>query len=85
MCGVSVLLKSFVFCNVTPSNPFKINGWFGVTSHLHLEGPRINQATNQHEAGSKQSSVFYLLHAGFLLVLSFETEDGSDMFFRNFG
>jgi hypothetical protein len=33
-------------------------------------------------SGSKQSSAWYLLHAGFLLGLFFDPEDGGDMFLR---
>jgi hypothetical protein len=39
----------------------------------------------QGEAGSEQSSVCYMLHAGFLLGLFFDPEDGSDMFLRKVG
>jgi hypothetical protein len=34
---------------------------------------------------SKQSSACYLLHAGFLLDLLFDPEDGGDMFLQNVG
>jgi hypothetical protein len=42
-------------------------------------------ARNQREAGSKENSVCYLLHAGFLLGLFFNSEDGGDFFLRRFG
>jgi hypothetical protein len=32
---------------------------------------------------NKKSSAFYLLHAGFLLGLLFDPENGGDMFLRN--
>jgi hypothetical protein len=32
----------------------KANQYFGGTHQPHLQGQRINQARNQHEAGSKQ-------------------------------
>jgi hypothetical protein len=31
----------------------KINGYFGGTNFLHLQGPRILQARNHHEAGTR--------------------------------
>jgi hypothetical protein len=50
-------------------------------------GSKNSQARNQRESGSKQSqepeqasSVYYLLHPGFLLSLFFDPEDGGDMF-----
>jgi hypothetical protein len=43
------------------------------------------QARNQHETSSKKTSACYLLHAGFLLDLFFDPEDGGNMFPRNVG
>jgi hypothetical protein len=58
----------------------KVNQRFGGTCHFHHQSQGINQAGNKHEAGSKQTSAYYLLHAGFLLGLFFNPEDGNDMF-----
>jgi hypothetical protein len=44
-----------------------------------FSGSRIIQARNNHEAGSKQSSV------GFVLGLFSDTEDGSDIILPNLG
>jgi hypothetical protein len=49
----AVVMKSSLFCAVTPCSPFKCNTCFGGTCHLHLQGQRISQVGNQHEAGSK--------------------------------
>jgi hypothetical protein len=58
MSGVGQLdfIKSYIFRDKTPCNPLKINRRFGGTCRLHLQRRRIRQATNQHEAGSKQIS-----------------------------
>jgi hypothetical protein len=36
-------------------------------------------------SGEHVASDFYLFHAGFMLDLFFEPEDGGDIFFRNVG
>jgi hypothetical protein len=46
----------------------------------HLQGGRISQARNQHEACSKAD-----VHGGFLLGLLFYPENGDNMFFQNVG
>jgi hypothetical protein len=56
-----------VFCVVSPYSPLKVNRSFGGTSHFHLQGRRIRQAKNRHEAGSKEKAACYLLHASSLL------------------
>jgi hypothetical protein len=61
-------MKSSIFEDMTPCSPLKINRCFG--------------ARNQREAGSKLSSAYYLLHAGFLLGLFFDPEDEVGMFLR---
>jgi hypothetical protein len=57
-----------------------VNQWFGGTCHLHLQGQRISQGRNQHEAAA-----CYLFRAGFLLHLFFNTEGGSNMFLETTG
>jgi hypothetical protein len=47
-----LIMKSPAFWNITPCGPVKISRCFGGTCHLHLQGPKISQARNQHEAGS---------------------------------
>jgi hypothetical protein len=44
-----------IFLDVTSCSLLKVNWHFGGTCHAHLQGQRISQARNQHEAGSKQS------------------------------
>jgi hypothetical protein len=39
----------------TPCNSVKVNRRFGRTCHFRLQGRRISQAGNQHEAGSMHS------------------------------
>jgi hypothetical protein len=49
--------------------------------HIYIQSRSISKARNQREAdASKTGSAFHLLHAGFLLSLFFDSEDGGDMF-----
>jgi hypothetical protein len=41
------VMKSSVFCDITPCSPLKVNQRFGGTCRLHLQGRRICQARNQ--------------------------------------
>jgi hypothetical protein len=55
-------LESSVFWDITPFKLLKVNQCFRGTLCLHLQGQRISQTRNQHEAVSKQSrldSVIY--------------------------
>jgi hypothetical protein len=38
-------------------SPLKVNRYFGRTCSLHLQGLRISQTINQHEAGNKRCVV----------------------------
>jgi hypothetical protein len=49
----AVVMKSSVFCAITPCSPFKGNRCFRGTCRPHLQGQRISQVRNQHEADSK--------------------------------
>jgi hypothetical protein len=53
----AVFMKSFVFWDLMTYNPLKVNQHFGRTCLFHRQGPRITQARNEHEAGSKQSLI----------------------------
>jgi hypothetical protein len=64
------ILKSYIFWNITPCNPLKINQHFRRT-FLSLQYGTIRQARNQHETP---------ISAGFFL---FDPEDGGDMLLRN--
>jgi hypothetical protein len=77
-------LKSYIFWDITPCSPLKINRRFGRIYRLHFQC-RMNHVKNQHEAGSKQSSVSFFLHAGSLFGLLFDPKDGGDMYLRNVG
>jgi hypothetical protein len=37
-----VIMKSYIFWDITPCCPLKVNRCFGVTSHFHLQGRRIS-------------------------------------------
>jgi hypothetical protein len=66
------VMNSSIFWDIRPCCSFKVNRCFGGTSHRHLHGRRISQAT-------------YLPNAGFLFGLFFVPEDEGDMFPRNVG
>jgi hypothetical protein len=74
----AVIVKCSVFWDVTPCSPFKVNRRFGGKYCILLHGRRISHARNQSEA-------CYLLHAGFLLGLFFDPNDGGDIFLRKIG
>jgi hypothetical protein len=47
-----VVMKSFIFCDIPPCSPLKVNPSFEITCHLHRQG----QARNVREADSKPNS-----------------------------
>jgi hypothetical protein len=51
----AVVMKSSVFSDITLCGPLKVNRHFGGTCCFPLQGRRIPQARNQHEAVSKHS------------------------------
>jgi hypothetical protein len=57
--------------------------WKSTDLEEHVQGQKICQASNQCEARNKQSSAYYLFHAGFLLSLFFNHEDGGNKFLQN--
>jgi hypothetical protein len=61
--------KSPIFWDITPCSPVKVNRSLSGTRRLHLQS----------------SSTLCLFHAGLLLGLLFNAEDGGDMFLRNIG
>jgi hypothetical protein len=66
----AVVMKSSIFCYITPCNPLKVNRGFGGTYRLHLQGRIIYRPRYQRE--SRRLAEFY-------------SEDGGDMFLRNVG
>jgi hypothetical protein len=46
-------IKCPIFWDITPCRPLKVNRRFGWSCCLHLQGRRISQARDQHEADSK--------------------------------
>jgi hypothetical protein len=49
----AVVIEKSVFWDIKLCGPLKVSHCFGGTCCLHLQGRRINQARNQHEAGNK--------------------------------
>jgi hypothetical protein len=70
----AVVMKSSILWDISPISPLKNNRRFGETYLLYIQGSRMSHAKN--------SKVCYLLHAGFLLGLFFDPEDGSDIFLQ---
>jgi hypothetical protein len=66
-------MKSSVFWDITPCSPLKVNGQFGGTCHLHLQGLGICQVRNWR--GSRWQAE--------QLGIFINPEDGGDIFLRN--
>jgi hypothetical protein len=50
----AVVMKCYIFWNITPRSPLKIKLRNGAIFRLHLQGQRISQAKKeQHETGGK--------------------------------
>jgi hypothetical protein len=56
----AVIRKYSVFCVTTPCGTLKINRGCEGRRRLHLQSRRISQGRHQREAGSKQSSGWFL-------------------------
>jgi hypothetical protein len=78
----TLLMKSFIFWDITPCCPLKVNRRFGEKFHLHLQGQRISRARNHRESWALLTTCF---HTVFLFGLFCDPEDGGDMFLRNIG
>jgi hypothetical protein len=52
-----MVMKSFIFWDITPCSTAKVNRCFVETYRLHLQWRRVSQARNQHESGNEQTSV----------------------------
>jgi hypothetical protein len=69
----AVVMKSSVLWDIKLCSPLKVYQRFKGTCHLSLQGRRISQARNQHEAGSKQGEAL-LTFNGLHSVISQKTE-----------
>jgi hypothetical protein len=63
----------------------RFDAWFGALTAEVMKSPTFCDIIPCSPLKDKQSSACYRLHAGFLFVLFFNSEDGSDMFLRNVG
>jgi hypothetical protein len=84
----AVVMKSYIFWDITSCSPIKVNRRFGGTYRLHLQGRRITKQKTSVKAGGKQSPPrkdCHLLSSWFPAWLFFYPEDGGDMFLRNVG
>jgi hypothetical protein len=70
----AVVMKSSIFCDITPCSPLKVNLRFWGISSLHIPGRKKKPPWN--------SSACYLLHTGYFLGLFFDPEN-EDMFLRS--
>jgi hypothetical protein len=61
----------FSVLSLSGSRPLKVDRRFGGSCRLQLQSRTVSQA----------NSPLFLLHAGLLLGLFFDPEDGGDMFF----
>jgi hypothetical protein len=69
-----VVMKSTVFWDITPCSPLKVNRHFGGKYRLHIQDRKISSAL-----------FATCFHAGLLLGLFYDREDGGYMFLQNFG
>jgi hypothetical protein len=53
-----VVIKIFIFCNITPCSLLKVNLRFGGICRLHLQDRRISKERNQHEAVTVKMACF---------------------------
>jgi hypothetical protein len=56
--------KSYIFWDITPCSPLRVNRHYGGTCRLHLQDRRISQARNQRKGCG---SACCLLHTGLIL------------------
>jgi hypothetical protein len=71
----AVVMNITIFWDITACGPLRVNRRFGTAYRLHLHGRKISRA----------AVLATCFHAGFLLDIFFDPEDGGDMFLRNVG
>jgi hypothetical protein len=81
----AVVMNSLIFWDITPCSPLKVNWCFGRTCRLHLQGRRISQARNHHEAGTSWANLPCCFMVVSFLVYSSNPEHGDGMVLRNVG
>jgi hypothetical protein len=79
-----------MFWDIKPCASFKVNRRFEVTCRLQQTVlatcfTLVSSLTYSWFLKMKATTLWYLLHAGFLLGLFFDPEDSGDMFLRNIG
>jgi hypothetical protein len=47
-------MKSYIFWDMTARSPMKVDRRFGGIYSLHLQGRRVSQVRNHHDAGNRQ-------------------------------
>jgi hypothetical protein len=73
----SIVTKSPLFWDIRPCSPLKDNRRFGTTYRLHLQGRRISQARNHHEALATCFMLVYCLaYSYYILYLIVSQEIG---------
>jgi hypothetical protein len=82
----NIILMSSAFLGVKSCSQLRVNRRLAGTCCLHLQGKRIGRARKQRDSKwQATTSLATRFHAGFLLGLFFDLENGSNMFFRNVG
>jgi hypothetical protein len=69
-----------IFWDIKSCSPLKVNRRFGGTYQLHLQGRKINPGRYQRERKWQAELDF---HAGVLLGLFLDPEDGTGIFLQN--
>jgi hypothetical protein len=69
-----VVMKSFIFWDITPCSLLKMNRYFRGTCPFYIQGHTMNPARNQCEEGSMLASKYHLTFNRLLSITSQKTE-----------